>query len=473
MVRLARFSIIVAIDKNGGIAKHGNIPWSNPDLKFFRETTVGSNDNNAIIMGRITYETIPPNKRPLPRRKNIIISRSMAQDENTQVIVRPDLASALEYCAMDVSIGEVFIGGGEQVYELCLEKYMYLCDKIYITRFPENYDCDQHFSLPLDILSKVESDADYQLYKKFKNTQITSEFTRYFLQPTYVHPEEEYKNLLKKIISEGETKQNRTGVMTLSLFSQSIKFDLRNWLPIITLKKVNYHHIIKELLFFISGKTDTKILEAKGVDIWKKNTSKKFLEERNLDYPEGFMGPGYPWQWRKWGADYSAELSGTATPGIDQLDIAIKNIKENPSSRRICVSAWNVSDLDKMVLPPCHFFYQFNVRESKYLDCNVCMRSCDMALGFCYNLTSYALLVYMIAHLTGLTPGMLSFQIGDAHIYANHVAGVKRMLKRTPKPFPTLHIRKADTIQVIDNFTEESFAIEGYDSWDFIKFELN
>ncbi|HSA76302.1 MAG TPA: thymidylate synthase [Nitrosarchaeum sp.] len=472
-MRLSRYSIIVAIDRFSGIAKDGAIVTP-PDAKYFKDVTVGSG-KNAVVMGRITYESIPPKFRPLVSRKNIVVSKTMCQEDNAKVIIKPNLGSALEYCALDKSIEKVYIAGGEQIYEQCFSKYMYLCDEIYITRFPDNCECDQHFPLPPEVLMNTAGLSQYSIpLTTFKDTYTTPEFSRFFLRPICIHPEEEYKKLLSKILECGEHKIDRTGVGTLSLFAETIKFDLRGTIPIITLRKINYMNIIKELLFFISGQTDTKILENKGVKIWKANTSRQFLDDRNLDYPEGEMGPGYSFQWRKWGQNYEEYLlkKDPSEKGIDQLDNAIKMIKHQPTSRRICVSAWNVSDLEKMALPPCHLFYQFHISKGSHLDCNVIMRSCDMALGFCYNLTSYALLVYMIAHLTGLKPGTLSFQLGDAHIYDTHISGVKRMLKRTPKPFPNLYFRKADSLRVIDDFTEETFLIEGYDSWDTVKFEM-
>lgn len=456
---LANFSIIVAIDSGNGIAKEGSIPWdSSSDMKFFKEITCGKG-KNAVIMGRHTYESIPPNFRPLSNRSNIVVSRKWKQEDHNGITVCNSVIDALFAAGTNKNYDEIFIIGGEQLYKETVRDFMYLCKKIYVTKFKMNYECDQFF--PWD---------DVKGYEYFQAEQRTRDFIRYYLKPVENHDEYQYLHSLKDILERGENKTDRTGVGTTSLFGDvRMKFDISERLPIITTKKVNFEHIIKELLFFISGHTDTKILEAQGVNIWKGNTSRAFLDSCGLDYDEGVAGPIYPFQWRHWGAEYISDKEDYTGKGIDQLSMIINNIKEDPHSRRHVLNAWNVSDLDKMALLPCHAVCQFSVSgDRRYLDCMLFQRSGDFFLGIPYNITSYALLTYMIAHITGLKPRWLYHTLGDAHIYSNHVNQVNKQLTRTPRPFPKLSFRGGSKLKTIDDFKFDNFIIEGYTSWDFI-----
>ena len=461
---LAKFSLIVAIDGGNGISREGEIPWQcKADSKFFRETTIGRG-KNAVIMGRLTYESIPSEFRPLPNRSNIVVSRLWKQEDHTSITVCNSLIDALFTASTNKNYEEVFIIGGEKIYNECIRNFMYLCKKIYVTRFKMNYECDQFF--PWDSVKN---------YNYFQEEQRSRDYVRYFLAPVATHDEYQYLNSLKKILEIGENKTDRTGVGTISVFGDvRLEFDISERIPIITTKKVKFENIIKELLFFISGKTDTKILERQGVNIWKGHTARAYLDSCGLDYDEGIAGPIYSFQWRHWGAEYSGNDSEDyANKGIDQLTLIINNIKEDPHSRRHILSAWNVSDLDKMCLLPCHTMAQFNVSgDGRYLDCLMYQRSGDFFLGVPYNITSYSMLTYMIAHLTNLKPRKFIHVIGDAHIYNNHVSQVNKQLSRTPRPFAKLSFRGANKIKTIDDFSIDNFIIEGYTSWDFIAAEM-
>lgn len=453
---LAQFSIIVAIDGGGGIAKEGSIPWNNTsDMKFFRDVTVGSG-KNAVILGRITYESIPVEYRPLKGRDCIVISRTWKQEEHPEVAVAESLVDALTIVGSTMkSYKEVFVAGGEQIYSEAVRDYIYLCRRIYITKFKTDYECDQFFPW-----------GDVKDYPNYREPTRTRDFVRYFIEPRVRHQEYKYLDLLKQIIEEGEPKMDRTEVGTTSLFGSRMEFDISKEIPILTTKKVNYENIIKELLFFISGQTDTKILENQGVNIWKGNTSNKFLESRELDYEKGDMGPLYGHQLRHWGAEYDGADKDYTGKGIDQLKHIIEEIRHNPQSRRHVISVWNVADLSKMVIAPCHILVQFNVSgDSRYLDCQLYMRSSDSFLGLPYNLASYAFLTYMVAHICQLKPRKLVYVGGDTHIYTNHNSQVKKQIGRTPKPFPRLRFRKASKIKEIDDFIFDSFIVEDYTSW--------
>ena len=258
--------------------------------------------------------------------------------------------------------------------------------------------------------------------------------------------EQEYLNLIKNILLNGNDKKDRTGIGTKSIFGAMLKFSLKNnTIPLLTTKKMFTKGIIEELLFFIRGETDTKKLEELGVNIWKGNTSKEFLQSRGLNYKEGEMGDMYGKIWRDWN-------------GFDQLQNAIDLIKKDPSSRRILVSAWNVDKLETGVLYPCHYSFQFNVNDAGELSCALFQRSADMFLGIPFNIASYALLTMMIAQITGLKVGEFVHFIGDAHIYSNHYDQVKEQLTRDPKTFPTMKINPEK--KEINDFVYEDFTIE-------------
>jgi thymidylate synthase len=465
---LTRFSLIVAVDAGNGIAKDGAIPWnSREDMKFFREKTLGKR-KNAVIMGRVTYETISDEHRPLEGRRNVIISRHWKQEENPTISVYPSLVEALAGLGAEGSFSkedgtaEVFIIGGEQIYREAIRDYLYLCKRIYVTKFKTDYGCNQFF--PFDEIKD---------FPQAEEPSRTRDYVRYVFAPNVSHDEYQYISLLEKIRDQGEQKPDRTGVGTKSIFGTNLEFDIRERIPIITTKKVSYDNIIKELLFFISGKTDTKILEEQGVKIWKGNTSKDFLASRSLPYREGDMGAGYGWQWRHWGAEYKGCDEDYAGKGIDQLKKIVEGIRNDPHSRRHILSAWNVADLDKMALPPCHAMCQFNVSaDRKFLDCLLTQRSCDSFLGAPYNIGSYAILTYMICHVCGLRPRKLTCHFGDTHIYNNHNEQVARQIKRTPRPFPRLTFRNSSKLFELDDFTFDSFIVADYTSCPPIQAEM-
>lgn len=437
---LKSFEIIVAFDEKYGIGKKGTIPWRNKeDMDHFKEVTIG-NGNNAVIMGRKTYESIPKKFRPLPNRHNIVISSNNVEGVNTY----KSIGEALSHCN---NYDKVFMCGGQGIYDECINKYLYLCDKVWVSHIPGNFDCDTFFPY-----NKVRNPHPDEIIKKNTfNLEIIDSYG-------YSHLEQQYLQLLGDILSDGEMRQERTGTGTKSIFGSSMKFDLREGFPLITTKQVSFSIIVKELLFFISGKTDTKILEQQGVNIWKGNTTKEFLEKRGLNYKEGDMGVGYPIQWRHAGVKY--EGCDKDYEGIDQLQNIIKSIKEDPYGRRHIVSSWDVVNIDKMALPPCHCFFQFYVSNDGYLDCQMYQRSADMFLGVPFNIASYALLTIMIAHLTDLKPRYFNHVLGDAHIYLNHLEQVQEQIGRTPYPFPTLKINRK--VESIDDFKVEDFTLEKY-----------
>ena len=251
------------------------------------------------------------------------------------------------------------------------------------------------------------------------------------------------QRLLKLVLDTGKTRSDRTGTGTISVFGAQARFNLRNSFPCLTTKKLHLRSIIHELLWFLKGDTNIKYLKDNKVTIWD-----EWADEN------GNLGPVYGEQWRKW-----KTADGL---NIDQIKELIKNIKENPNSRRHIVSAWNPGELNKMALPPCHAFFQLYVdTESKELSCQLYQRSADLFLGVPFNIASYSLLTMMIAQVCSLKPGEFVHTFGDLHIYSNHIEQVNTQLQREPRELPKMKINP--NIKSIDEFTYEDFELEGYD----------
>ncbi len=261
-----------------------------------------------------------------------------------------------------------------------------------------------------------------------------------------------YLDLLRTVLEHGERRTDRTGTDTLSLFGAQTRYDLRAGFPLVTTKKVLFPAVVRELLWFLRGSTNIHDDLHAHTPIWD-----AWADE------QGDLGPIYGFQWRNWGAP-AGSPPGT---GVDQLREAIDTIRRDPTSRRIIVSAWNVGDLPRMRLPPCHAFFQFYVA-GDWLDVQLYQRSADLALGVPFNIASYALLLAMVAQETGKRPRFFVHTLGDAHIYLNHVEGVKPQLERAPLPLPTL--RLADKPVLDQRF--EDIVLEGYQHHPFIKFPV-
>lgn len=285
-----------------------------------------------------------------------------------------------------------------------------------------------------------------------------------------MHPEHQYLNLIKDLITNGVTKDDRTGVGTISKFGTMMRFPFKDGFPLLTTKRVFWRGVVEELLFFIKGDTNSKHLEEKGINIWTGNTSRKFLDDNNFkDRDEGDMGPMYGFQWRHWGAKYTNMHANYDGQGIDQLEECIKLIKHNPDSRRIVMSAWNVEDMQDMVLNPCHILVQFYVANGE-LSCLMYQRSVDVGLGLAFNIASYGLLTCIVAHITGLGLGELIISTGDTHIYLNHVEPLKTQLEREPRPFPKVNIKCAP--KNINEYTIDDFELMDYKPHPTIKMDM-
>jgi thymidylate synthase len=264
------------------------------------------------------------------------------------------------------------------------------------------------------------------------------------------------------VIGCGELKKTRNGT-TVSLFGQQMVFGLQNnSIPLLTTKKMAWKTCIKELLWFISGDTDNQTLTKKNVKIWNGNASEEFKKSRGLDYKnKGDLGPIYGHQWRHFNAEYKDCKTDYSNQGIDQLQNIINylNDPEERFSRRLLMSSWNPCQLDEMVLPPCHVLTQFHVNKKNELSCMLYQRSGDVGLGIPFNMASYGILTCLLAQHTGLQPGKLIHNIGDAHIYENHIPELKNQILRDPHPSPILTINRR---HMIDDYNLEDFQINNY-----------
>jgi thymidylate synthase len=258
---------------------------------------------------------------------------------------------------------------------------------------------------------------------------------------------QQYNDLLRHVMQHGTKKEDRTGTGTVSVFGYQMRFNLQEGFPLVTTKKVHTKSIIHELLWFLKGETNIKYLKDNGVSIWD-----EWADEN------GNLGPVYGYQWRSWPSANGGH--------IDQITQLIEQIKKNPDSRRLLVNAWNVSEISKMKLPPCHILFQFYVADGK-LSCQLYQRSADLFLGVPFNIASYALLTHMVAQVCDLEVGEFIHTLGDAHIYSNHFDQVNLQLTREPLPLPTLKLNP--DVKNIFDFTYEDIAIENYQSHPAIK----
>lgn len=261
----------------------------------------------------------------------------------------------------------------------------------------------------------------------------------------------QYLDLLNRILTEGVKKGDRTGTGTISIFGNQMRFNLDEGFPLLTTKKLHLKSIIYELLWFLRGDTNLKYLHEHKVSIWDEWAD-----------PDGELGHIYGYQWRSW-PGYNGEF-------IDQISQVVYDIKNNPDSRRLIVSAWNVADLGNMNLPPCHVLFQFYVAEGR-LSLQLYQRSADTFLGVPFNIASYSLLLMMMAQVTGLRPGDFIYTTGDTHLYLNHIEQARLQLTRTPRPLPVMRLNP--DVKNIFDFVYEDFTLENYDPWPHIKADIS
>lgn len=459
-------NIIAAMDLRRGIGFEGKLPWKiKEDLNYFRSMT----ENSVVIMGRKTWDSF---KSPLPNRTNVVISRNPNMTLDSSVLLFNSVSSAIEY----YKDKKIFIIGGAEIYKEAL-KY---ANTIFLTKIDFTFQADTYMpyfdnDFTVDhsyTISNFSNGLSFH-FLKFERTERMNGITN-----NTNHQEYQYINLIHDILSNGEKREDRTGTGTISLFGKRMVFDLTNF-PLLTTKKLFVKGIFQELFWFLKGSVNNKDLLDKNVHIWDGNSSREYLDSVGLNhYQVNELGPIYGFQWRFSGAEYQG-LQDYTGQGIDQVTELINGIRNSPFSRRHIINAWNPKDLKKMAIPPCHVMCQFYVRDgcergigkTRYLDCQLYQRSGDIGLGVPFNIASYSLLTYLIAHCCDLIPGRFIHILGDAHIYLNHVEKIKVQLGREPFPFPQLKINTTE--KDIFKIKYEDLELINYQAHSAIKMDLS
>lgn len=270
----------------------------------------------------------------------------------------------------------------------------------------------------------------------------------------------QYHDLLRHILDTGTRHEDRTGVGTISAFGYQTRFDLRQGFPIVTTKRVPFRWVAEELFWFLSGSTDERELNARGVDIWAEWATDE--QTSRFGRGAGDLGPVYGYLWRSFGGDYPKQN------GIDQIARLIREIETNPNSRRLIVTGWDPRVCDEVALPPCHTLFQFKIENERVLHCHLYQRSADAFLGVPFNISSYALLTHLVAHVCDLEVGEFIHTFGDLHIYTNHLDQVEELLSRDPRPLPTLEFVNSEGLKGLDGLLDlkfENLKLDNYQSW--------
>jgi dihydrofolate reductase/thymidylate synthase len=513
MDRPKEVRIVVAATQKRGIGWIGDLPWPKikEDFQHFQRLTTTSDDTevadqkqkqNAVIVGRKTFVSIG---KPLPSRFNIVVSQTFqnAQDllkemkiqkkdgtmEN--VVLVPSYEEAKKFAFSCPKINKVFVIGGRQIYSAALKDKS--CKGIHLTQILRDFPCDVMFprippSFQLMEVSQIQTTKDIpfqfltysrkEMKRRSKSkskskakakAKVTNQRQNLLLSikkslsAIHHNNDLQYRDLVQLVLETGESRGDRTGVGTISCFGFQLRLILTKDFPVLTLRQIFFRGSALELLWMISGCTNTNWLSEKGVKIWDLNSNRKFLDQKGFyERKEGDIGPMYGFQWRHAGAKYIDCNTDYKGQGVDQLAEVIRLIKQDPESRRIFLNSWNVKDLDLMCLPPCHVSAQFYVSRKRYLSCHVYQRSADLALGVPFNMIGYALLTHFIAHICDLTPLELLFSYGDVHIYKNHIEDMKELVRREPKPPPRLAFQRK--VCDIDDFRIEDLKLVGYTS---------
>lgn len=454
---MSEINVILAVDKLFGIGLNGKLSWNIKDeLNIFKEKTFDS----VLIMGRKTIEC-------LPKLKNRIIfgiSNKYIELMNDHFKNDKDIRffSNFEEALEEAKTlnKKIFVAGGSKLYNYVFENYKPQI-KVHISFINEEYECDAYFNK--NNLENFYIDKEI-IFENFKHYEMR--YCKY--------GELQYLNLIKDLLKNGERRVGRNAE-TISDFCKHLKFDLREGFPLLTTKKMFLKGIIEELLFFIRGDTNSKILEEKGVNIWKGNTSREFLDANGFkDRIEGEMGPMYGSIWRKFNSITTKKdnIIESIDFNVDQLKNIINEIKTNPTSRRILLTTYNPGQVRNGVLYPCHSItIQFYIQNT-FLDMFCYNRSSDAGLGLPFNIASSSLFLMIIAKLTNLTPRYFNLSLGDVHIYSNHIEPIKEQIDRISYCFPNIKIPEFSTLEEVEKLTYKDFSLENYKYYPTIKMDM-
>lgn len=490
---LNNITFIASVTSKLEIGKDGGLMYESPsDLAFFKTVTNG----HTIIMGRKTWDSIPKRFRPLKNRENIVLSKTKGSKKKSiescgaKVMTFSSFKTWYRQTIQKTPNRHYFVIGGASIYKMFLDDSLVTPSKMILTHIVpqrlQNENQPQSKRVSFSIKSKMSyfpSIPDtYQLisYSEqhdeiLSNNKSISYRVLMFRRVLKKSCERNYLHLLNDILDNGVERLDRTGTGTISVFGRQMRFDLSNGkIPVLTTKHVPWKSCIQELLWFLRGDTDARVLQKQGVKIWDGNTSREFLDSRGLThYDEGILGPGYGFQWRHFGALYKQEYADTSTltnpaaiGGFDQIEYILHELKTNPYSRRIFLSAWNPAKNEEMALVPCHVSCQFyvdnNERGEKRLSCHMYQRSADMFLGEPWNILSYSILTCLLAKKCNITPHELIISLGDAHIYKDHIKNVEIQLQRDCRPFPQLVLVDDIISKDFKDISIDDFSIIGY-----------
>jgi len=524
---MGRILCVWAQSWSKGISYNGKIGWDVPeDFKLFKNSLKLSSNGKktAMICGRLTYESM--GSFNLCKCIPIIVSKSAEpgvkpRTRQLKTIVDTfdeyyckSLKDAIELASNMIDVDIIVIAGGSSIYSETVK--FGLADEIWLTQFNRS-DGPFETDNPVD----SQPDAEDSMYKctgitkcrvsgKEENKVCFSVYTYKKGSYSEVNPEKEtqipdvsdlldpipaidenrpevlclpdvlhrgheefqYLDLIKKILTNGNNRLDRTKVGTRSLFGNIMRFNLKHGLfPLLTTKRVFWRGVVEELLWFIRGDTNAKNLSDRGVRIWDGNSTREFLDSRGLNHrEEGDLGPIYGFQWRHYGAEYDTMYTDYNEKGIDQLKNVIETLKNNPTDRRMIVCAWNPAAMNEMALPPCHCLFQFYVRDGNKLSLMMYQRSADIGLGVPFNIASYSLLVIMVAQCVDMIPDEFVHVLADTHVYSNHENALRQQLMRSPRPFPLLEVNpeKKD----INTFVMEDFKLVGYNPHKKLEMEM-
>lgn len=465
------YSLIFSRNDSGCIGINGELLCHlSDDLKQFKQITT-SQPNNVIIMGYNTWVSLP--RKPLPGRLNLVLSKNHTIDESESVVCKSSLEEAETYLET-YDHGEVFLIGGAQLLDYVLTHRYNQINRIYETLVqvnPEHRTDDQISKICIeDYMSLLHGlqggdfttlfcerkEGNGQVYREEKPRKINYLFTLYQVKDESCENEREYLRLLQDVKEHGNHRGTRNSNV-ISTFGKSMRFDLRKGFPLLTTKKMGFKTILRELLWFLNGSTDNRLLQEKNIHIWDKNAEEYSLRS---GYEKGDLGPIYGFQWRHFGAKYQGCHESYDSKGIDQIQWLLNEIKENPQSRRLLFSAWNPVDIPSMALPPCHVLVQFYI-EGNYMDAQLYQRSGDMFLGVPFNIASYSLLLMIMCKLSGYKPRYFHHILGDAHIYENQYEVVNQQLRRSIYSSPKVIIRDVTSLEEL---SESDFELQDYKS---------
>ena len=457
--------IVVAFCKNFGIGKNNKIPWHIPeDLYHFKCLTNG----NTVVMGRNTYDSIG---LPLSNRFNLVYTSTPdkykhieASNDNIKFV--KDISKSvgmLRTMSMNKLNSTIYYIGGDSIYKYAINTARY----IYATVIEKDYECDTFFPHEyLENYTLVDTSQKYYSEKEECFYYFAIYEMRSHTDPK--HNEHQYLDLMRKILKEGEDRVDRTSVGTYSLFGGQLDFDVSQSVPFLTTKQLAWKTVLKELLWFMRGDTNSKNLESQGVNIWKGNTSREFLDNRGLTtYEEGDMGPLYSHALRHYGAKYEGCSIDYSGKGYDQLTQLVDGLIKDPMSRRHVITTFNPAVVDECVLMPCHgiaiqFYCSGESNLTGDISCHVYCRSSDTFLGLPFNIASYTMLLYIIAKKVRRNPKRLVVSLGDVHIYKNHIEQVQKQLSRCILPQPKLFIKDSVITKQFHEIELNDIELKGY-----------